>query len=321
MLPRASFEALLPFTEHLEELRRRLVICLLALTLGTLAGWFLAPHALRLLIIPLEKSGQFHPEAEPISIDVRVDAGGHLRIRVPTADQTPASILDHARANPDRPIRLELRPEGAAPDSPPSAVIGNYPPAGLIYLNPLDPIMLLLKISIGIGILIALPVLLWQVWSFIEPALKPRERRWIGPLLISALALFPLGASFAYFGLSYALQLFASYSVKGLAQQLNVMEYLSFVLTTMVSFGIVFELPVVVVVGTRLGFISHEFLARRRREVFVLVLIASAIITPTVDPFSMMAMAVPLYVLFEISIWIARWLETKDQAPEQETES
>jgi len=303
MIRRISENDVLSFTDHLEELRFRLIISVIALVVGTTIAYFLAPSALEILIKPLERANQ-QIKAQPVTVIVRVDEQGRMRL----ADGLD-SLLQAEKNGSKYGYRLEFRREGAGPEEAPLAVLGERSRASMIYLRPTDPFFLILKISLILGVILALPVILWQLWLFVAPGLTGRERKWAAPVIISGSLLFPAGCAFAYFLLAYALRFFASYTVPGLIQQLDIRAYLGFALTTMLSFGTVFELPIAVLLAAQVGLVSVSFLRKRRKEVFVLLLILSAFLTPTVDPFTLMAMTLPLYGLFEASIWIARLME------------
>jgi sec-independent protein translocase protein TatC len=311
MRKRITESEVLTFTEHLEELRYRLLVCCAAMVVAAIGGYFLAPAGLRFLIKPLERAN-FGVGFQPKDLEIRVDAQGRMRL-VPPSEPNPAD----AKPSRNPRYRVVLRREGAAPDAPPLAVIGDSPQISMIYLRPADPFLLILKVTLIIALILSLPVMIWQMWLFIAPGLTTRERKWAAPVIISGSLLFPIGVTFAYFLLTYALRFFARYAVAGLEQQLDVRAYLGFALTTMLSFGTVFELPVVVLMAAQAGLVSPGTLRRRRKEVFVLILIGSAILTPTTDPFTLMAMTLPLYALFEGSIWVAQATSHKKHEPDE----
>jgi len=160
-----------------------------------------------------------------------------------------------------------------------------------------------------LGVLFALPVILWEIWSFVAPGLVPSERRFALPVIAAGTILFPIGALFAYFMLGVTLQVLSAFSFGETPVMNDATEYLSFVLMMMLAFGVVFELPVGIVIATRLGLVSVAWLASRRRYVFVVLLLVAAVVTPTQDPITLFAMALPLYVLFEASLIVSRFFE------------
>lgn len=294
----------LTFTEHLEELRYRLIVAIAAIFVGFLVGLALAPRGLEWMILPLEQAGLGRQTPPPV-LEFSVDAEGRLRL---IGGGNALEALAGGKASPS-PVRMTLRREGVDAEKEQTFLLGDSRRSSVIYLRPADPFLLTIKIAFLIGIALSLPVILRQVWLFVAPGLTGRERRWAGPVILTATALFPLGAAFAYFLLAYAIRFFARFAVAGLEQQLDVMAYLGFALTMMLSFGVVFELPIVVLLATRVGLISVATLQRRRREIFVVLLIACAILTPTGDPITLAAMTLPLYGLFEASILVAKLIE------------
>ncbi|GEM_PF-270798 len=335
MPQRVADDQRLTFIEHLDELRRRLIFCVGALAFGFLLGYILAPWALRILLWPLEKAGFALSEkavAKTPSLMIRVGADGVLRLeggaeafaraakeigRRPTRmvimrekeETANASATPGAGANPAASADSTKSTASAAPAEEERIIIGAPPLPSVIYLRPMDPFFIILKIALILGVVFAAPFIAWQLWLFIAPGLTQRERRWAVPVILSASLLFPIGMAFAYSMLSLAIRFFAQYAVEGLSQQLDIRAYLGFALTTLVSFGIVFELPVALLLATRMGLISVAMLRRRRREVFLILLVLSAILTPTGDPFTLMALTLPLYALFEMSIFVSRWME------------
>ncbi|MCC5874711.1 MAG: twin-arginine translocase subunit TatC, partial [Candidatus Sumerlaeia bacterium] len=201
------------------------------------------------------------------------------------------------------------------------AEFGPDVPAPLLYLRPMDPFLVRLKAALVFGLFLAMPFLLYQVWAFIEPGLVDRERRVALPLLLAGTVLFPLGAGFAYFMMEIALRFFASFVVADAVMFNDAQAYLSFVLTMMLAFGIVFELPLALVLAMHVGITTPEWLAARRKYIFVFLLVAAALITPTGDPITLMALALPLYALFEISLIVGRMLRQDAEVMDEEADS
>lgn len=189
-------------------------------------------------------------------------------------------------------------------------------PVGKLYFFSItEAFMARVKVSIACGIVLSFPVILFQTWRFISPALKSHEKQYTYPALLSSLLLFVGGVWFAYalilpVGVKFLLA-FGSGNLQGL---LGVSGYLTFILFFLVSFGIVFELPVVIFFLAKLGIVNPSTLRKRRREAIMIIFIVAAVITPSVDMFSMLAMALPLVVLFEISIWLSHWATRKAPA-------
>jgi sec-independent protein translocase protein TatC len=190
------------------------------------------------------------------------------------------------------------------------------PVGNLYFFNITEAFMARVKVSIACGLVLSFPVILFQLWRFISPALKKEEKRYTYPAILSSTLLFVGGVWFAYslilpVGVKFLLA-FGTESLRGL---LGVSRYLSFLLFFVLSFGLVFQLPVVIFFLARLGIVSPETLRKRRREAIVIIFIAAAVLTPSVDMFTQLMMGLPLLVLYEISIWVAK-LATRRQAAE-----
>ena len=183
----------------------------------------------------------------------------------------------------------------------------NYLNQHLSYFSPFGYFTIHLKVGLVAGLALALPVILQQVWSFVKPGLKPRERRFAGPLLFSSLALFALGAALAYFFLYIAVRIIGAVSHDpSLVFFPEANAYLGFVLVLMLAFGITFEFPVALVLGSLVGFISSAKLKRWRRAAYFIIAAVGYAVTPGVDPVTPLALIVPLFLLYEGSILVIR---------------
>ncbi|MFN2452265.1 MAG: twin-arginine translocase subunit TatC [Candidatus Dormibacteria bacterium] len=151
---------------------------------------------------------------------------------------------------------------------------------------------------------LALPVILWQAWTFVSPGLRPVERRFAGPFMASALVLFTIGGAFAYFVMPVGLTFLANFLGSDVTFLPDLGSYLSFFLILILVFGVAFELPVVVVLLALLGLVSSRSLRQRRRGIYFGIILASLVITPGGDPFTPTALAIPLILLLELSVLI-----------------
>lgn len=230
----------MPFLDHLEELRWRLVWSLLAVALGTALSFFLV---------------------------MRFDVLGIL-------------------VDPITPFLKGSK---------------------LKYLSPTDPFFITVRLAILVGFLLALPVVAYQVWAFLAPALLPSERRVIVPSLYLGLVLFAAGVVMAYeLVLPVTLRFTMGFQTESLEQAIVVGEYLGVVTRLLLAFGVVFELPIVVLVLSALGLVTPEFLASKRRHAIVGITILASLLTPgDVITVTVMMMA-PLIVLYEVSIVLSR---------------
>ena len=203
-----------------------------------------------------------------------------------------------------------------------AALVAHLPQgATMIATSVISPFMVPLKILLMAAFLVALPVVLYQVWAFIAPGLYSHEKRMVLPLVISSTILFFLGVAFCYyFVFGRVFTFIQSFAPKSITAAPDIEAYLSFVLTMFLAFGVTFEVPIAVVVLVRLGLISVEKLKHVRGYFVVGSFIVAAIITPP-DVVSQLALAIPMCLLYEIGIWAAQLLVRKKALADKEAES
>jgi sec-independent protein translocase protein TatC len=155
------------------------------------------------------------------------------------------------------------------------------------------------------------PFWLYQLWAFITPGLKKSEKRYGVSFVTASTTLFALGAALAYISLSKGLQLLLGLAGDGVTVALTAQDYIGFVISLLLAFGVSFELPLIAVVLNLVGVLSHAVLAKGRRWIYFLTIVFAAFITPTQDPFTMLLMAAPMCVLFEGAIQIARVVDKR----------
>jgi sec-independent protein translocase protein TatC len=190
-------------------------------------------------------------------------------------------------------------------------------PAGatLIATSVISPFLVPLKILLMAAFLIALPVVLYQVWAFVAPGLYSHEKKLVLPLVVSSTVLFLVGVAFCYyFVFGQVFQFIQSFAPKSITAAPDIEAYLSFVLTMFLAFGLAFEVPIVVVVLARMGVVTIEKLKAFRSYFVVLAFIIAAIVTPP-DVVSQLALAIPMCLLYEVGIWAARIFIKHTQAP------
>jgi sec-independent protein translocase protein TatC len=176
-----------------------------------------------------------------------------------------------------------------------------------------------LKITLMAAFLLALPVVLYQVWAFVAPGLYTHEKKLVLPLVVSSTLLFFLGVAFCYFFVFGKVFTFIqSFAPKSVSAMPDIEAYLSFVLTMFVAFGAAFEVPIVVVVLARMGLVSIEKLKGFRAYFTVLAFIIAAVLTPP-DVVSQLALAIPMVLLYEVGIVAAQVFIKHTQAPAEET--
>jgi sec-independent protein translocase protein TatC len=230
----------MPFLDHLEELRWRLLWSLLALVICTLVGFFVVTqfNVLGLLTAPLEPF-----------------LGGEK----------------------------------------------------LKTLSPIGAFMVTLKLALVVGALFASPIIIYQIWAFLSPALLPTEKRAIVPSLYFGLVLFLSGVAMAYFVvLPVTLDFTMGFQTEALEPAIEVNAYLGIVIRLLLVFGIVFELPVVILALTYLGLVTPEFLSAKRRHALAIITVVSALITPGDVITITLLMMIPLGLLYEVSIYLSR---------------
>lgn len=179
----------------------------------------------------------------------------------------------------------------------------------LIYATPLAAFLVQIKLALLAGAVIAAPFILALVWSFVAPGLRQEERRavWFG--VGAGFVFFCAGITFGYVLLPWGIAFLVSLGAPGVRQLWSIDTYISFCLQLLLGFGIVFQLPVVLTILLRLGLVRAQTLARGRPYAVVIILVVAAVVTPTTDVFTQVALAAPLVVLYEVSIWVGYWLE------------
>jgi len=152
-------------------------------------------------------------------------------------------------------------------------------------------------------------VLLWEFWRFVTPGLHPREKRYAVPFVVASMVLFALGCVVAYVTFPHALGWLGSIGGPSLHQIYDPNQYLSLIVLLMVVFGLTFEFPAILVSLEVAGVLSARKLSSWRRWAIILIVVAAGVITPSSDPFSMIALAVPLYIFYEASIVIGKIIQ------------
>jgi sec-independent protein translocase protein TatC len=175
-----------------------------------------------------------------------------------------------------------------------------------LITGPLDGFTTRIKVSTYGGLIVALPVVLWQVWRFITPGLHKNERRYAVPFILSSVLLFLFGAAIAYLILPYAIEFLIGYSGPVTAA-FTPNKYVSLLSVMMLAFGVGFLFPVLLVFLQLVGIVTPRQLSKWRRQAIVIVVVVAAVITPSGDPYSLAALAIPMYVFYECSILIG-WL-------------
>jgi sec-independent protein translocase protein TatC len=179
----------------------------------------------------------------------------------------------------------------------------------LIFLGAIDGFLITVKVIVFLALLAALPVILYQLWAFIVPGLTDRERRWAIPFVAMSVVLFLLGGLAAYLTLPKALGFLLGVGGDFVSPLLTVDKYVGFVIFTILAFGLGFEFPILLISLTAAGVLTNETMRRYRRQVILGLAIFAAVITPSPDPISMLALLIPLYLFYEGAIIVSRLLK------------
>jgi len=206
-------------------------------------------------------------------------------------------------------------------DLPASVRIGTSASDGgcrLAALSPLEPLSIRLRLSLTIGLLLAMPVVAYQLWRFITPGLKPNEKRFAIPFALASTLLFVVGVAVAFLTLPKAIDFLVSMGGSGIAVFFQADRYLRFVLFMGLAFGLTFEFPLVLVFLSMVGALSSGTMLRVWRPAVAVIIVAAAVITPSQDPISLFAMAVPMWIFYFAAAAIARYLIEPRRARRQQ---
>jgi sec-independent protein translocase protein TatC len=181
----------------------------------------------------------------------------------------------------------------------------------LVYTHPGTSFKIILNASLITGLLLATPVIGYQLWGFFAPALHAHEKRVIIPTLMGMVVLFMLGVALCFFiVLPFTLRFFHGFESDALTPMIEATQYFGFAFSMMLAFGLAFELPIGILLLSALGIVSPQTLTRYRRHAVVLCVVASAFITPDASPTTLFALAGPLYLLFELGVALS-WMVTR----------
>jgi len=235
----ADEERRMTVIEHLEELRRVLIISLIAWAVATGIGFLISTRVLHIVLLPVRQ------------------------------------------------------------------VIGDR---ALLYPSPIDGFLILFKVGIATGFILSSPIIFWQAWTFIAPGLRRSERRFAVGFVISAVILFMMGIAFAFFAMPIALRFLTGIGGGDLQYLPFADKYVNFVLILIAIFGITFELPLAMTILGLVGIVTPSFLRRHRLKFWIGIFVGANMVTPGVDPFTPLLLAIPLILLFELGIIVIRLL-------------
>ncbi len=191
----------------------------------------------------------------------------------------------------------------------------------LVFTTPTEAFWTYMKVAMIMGVFIAMPVILWNVWAFVAPGLHKHERRYAAPFVLAGTLLFLSGGAFALFVIiPFAINFLVSFGQEqGLKPMITISSYIDFIIKFTLAFGVVFELPVVITLLSMLGIVTPQFLSKNRKYAVLINFIVAAILTPTPDVVNQTLMAGPLCILYELGIVSARIFGRKKKPEAAET--
>jgi len=186
----------------------------------------------------------------------------------------------------------------------------------LRFFSLMEPFITHIKIAVYAGIFFSVPVLLYQVWMFVSPGLLEKERKYLFPFVLMGSLFFLFGAALCYIVvLPYGTEFFLNFDPT-LRSTINIASYITFCIRLILAFGIVFQLPLILVLLSKIGFVTSVGLARKRKYAYVLIFVAGAILTPP-DPFTQCLLALPLIAMYELSVLLTRVFGKKKRPAEE----
>ena len=190
-------------------------------------------------------------------------------------------------------------------------MIGIVPDISFVFISPAELLLSYIKIAVIIGLSVSSPFLIMQVWLFVSPGLEKKERRTMLFSLLFGGVFFILGAVFAYVVvLPLVLEFFMGFQVEGIEEMISFSSYLSLIVNTVLSFGLIFELPSIMVIMVRFGIVKVRFLRKNRKYIILVIFVVAAVLTPP-DIISQTLLALPMILLFELGIFLSRIVERK----------
>jgi sec-independent protein translocase protein TatC len=184
----------------------------------------------------------------------------------------------------------------------------HVPPTTLISLSPTENFATYFRVALFAGLALAMPVILYEIYAYVDPALLPKERRFIRFMGLPVIGLFIAGMLFCYFVLlPNAIKFLINFGDEVIKNQLRAADYISFVTIFILGMGLIFEVPVAIFALVKIHVITRPWLAKQRRYAVLAAFLIAAVITPTPDPFNQTLVAIPMYLLFELGLFVARF--------------
>lgn len=273
-------EKVLPFIEHLAELRKRLIVCVVAIIIGMGVSWNFSTPLMNFIEKPL--TGQTY------LTEIKNKINQMIKERYP-------AVYSHFQLDKEQVVDNKDR--------------------RLNYSAPLEPFFIQCKISMIAGFILVLPVVFHQLWLFIAPGLTRKEKRLVVPFVTVSSISFCVGAMFFLIVIWPVIINFSlSYETAGLRSWFNMSAYINFCLRLIIIFGVIFELPIISLLLSRLGVVNYKMLSGKRKY----ALLASSVIAAFhADLITMFVIMLPLYLMYEVSIWVALVFGKKKSRPDE----
>jgi sec-independent protein translocase protein TatC len=273
----------LPFIEHLVELRKRLIIVVVAVVIGMGVSWNLADQILLFMEKPL--TGTTYLDA------AKQQGYTYLKEHFPAI---------YSRADFEKELNKPKKQHA------------------LNYTAPLEPFFIQCKISAIAGFVLVLPVVFYQIWAFVAPGLTRNERKLVVPFITVATFAFCLGGMFFLTTIwPFIINFSLSYETEGLRSWLSLSSYVDFCLRLILLFGLIAELPIITLLLSRFGIVSYQFLAPKRKYA---LLVSSIVAAFHADLVTMFVIMIPLYLMYEVSVWVALIFGKKKVVPPADPE-
>jgi sec-independent protein translocase protein TatC len=315
--------------DHLEELRARLILAVLGLFVGTVVSLIFGTRILKFIEIPYEMAVRGRIKATDVP-QIQKDMLAFVGTFFDTLTQQLATDPNASTLKLD-PRQIEVLRKVSAQavqvwvEETHGGTAGKPLPFDwqLRSMAPAEAFMAYMKVSLISGLILTAPWVFYQIWAFVAAGLYPIERRYVYRAVPFSAGLFIVGALFFLFVIAYfTLVFFLKFGdVVSIASTWTVQKYISFVTILMLVFGIAFQTPIAVFVLVRTGLVSIQTLRNYRKYVILGLAFVSAVATPSPDPFSMLALLIPLYALYELGIVLSIFAAKKARAREKEREA
>lgn len=195
----------------------------------------------------------------------------------------------------------------------PPVLIGRSIKVPLQIIAPAEAFITHIKVGFFAGLFVVLPVLLHQIWKFVAPGLLEHEKKYTVPFILGSATLFYVGGAVFYLVLPFVIHFLLSFAQGDIKAQLSVAYYVTFCIRLMIAFGLIFQLPMVVIFLTQLGLVSSHLLRKHFRYAVVLIFVVAAVLTPTTDPLSLFCMVIPMLALYGVGILAAKGVELRQK--------